>query len=169
MNQIICPNCGAAIPIDESAFEGIVRQVRDEQFAAELAQRQQLMEHEKEQALQIARQGFQNQLQGSLAERDAKIAQLEAALSAARDQQELASRQAATEAASQARQQAATERDQLVRKAATEREEAQRAYAELQRRADALEAQLARQDDAARARARAGQKDERGAHPLQGR
>lgn len=40
MSKIICPNCKHEFIIDEASYAEIVRQVRDEQFAAELAQRE---------------------------------------------------------------------------------------------------------------------------------
>ena len=39
MNEIRCPKCGTVFTVDESGYADIVRQVRDEQFAAELAER----------------------------------------------------------------------------------------------------------------------------------
>ena len=39
MNQITCPKCGTVINLDESDYEGIVRQVRDDQFAHEVEER----------------------------------------------------------------------------------------------------------------------------------
>ena len=138
MNQITCPNCGTSIPIDESSFASIIKQVRDEQFAAEIAERQKLMERDKEQALKIAEEASLNRLQSSVAEREAKITELEARLAAASEQQRLVREQAAAEARAETQQ-----------LAAQEREAAQRNAAELQRQIDALTARLREQQNAA--------------------
>ena len=55
MNQITCPKCGTVINLDESDYEGIVRQVRDDQFAHEVEERAASMRREHEQALELAR------------------------------------------------------------------------------------------------------------------
>ena len=36
MNQIKCPNCGEVFTVDESGYNEIVRQVRDETFEKEI-------------------------------------------------------------------------------------------------------------------------------------
>ncbi len=51
MNQITCPKCGTVINLDESDYEGIVRQVRDDQFAHEVEERAASLRREHEQAL----------------------------------------------------------------------------------------------------------------------
>ena len=48
MNKIVCPNCSEAFKIDEAGFADIVKQVRDQQFNAELDNRLALAEKEKE-------------------------------------------------------------------------------------------------------------------------
>ena len=55
MNQITCPKCGTVINLDESDYEGIVRQVRDDQFAHEVEERVASLRREHEQALELAR------------------------------------------------------------------------------------------------------------------
>ena len=55
MNQITCPKCGTVINLDESDYEGIVRQVRDDQFAHEVEERAASLRREHEQALELAR------------------------------------------------------------------------------------------------------------------
>lgn len=139
MSEIICPHCGRAFTVDESGYADIVRQVRDEQFARDLHEREELMAREKEQELALARETAQRELQAGMAERDTQIAELKAQLAAADEQRDLAREQAAAEA-----------REQVRAEAADERERAQKDAAALQRQVDALTAELERQKDAAK-------------------
>lgn len=128
MGEIRCPKCGTVFTVDESGYADIVRQVRDEQFKRDLAEREELLAREKEQELALAREEARGALGAATSERDAKIAELETKLAAAAEQQGLAREQAASEA----------------------REQAQRDLSELQRKVDALQAQLREQKDAAK-------------------
>ena len=139
MSEIICPHCGRAFTVDESGYADIVRQVRDEQFARDLHEREELMAREKEQELALARETAQRELQAGMVERDMQIAELKAQLAAADEQRDLAREQAAAEA-----------REQVRAEAADERERAQKDAAALQRQVDALTAELERQKDAAK-------------------
>ena len=42
MAEIVCPNCGTVVPVDDFTYANIVRQVRDSEFERELASRQDL-------------------------------------------------------------------------------------------------------------------------------
>ncbi|MBM6683354.1 DUF2130 domain-containing protein [Collinsella intestinalis] len=139
MNEIRCPKCGTVFTVDESGYADIVRQVRDEQFARDLHEREELMAREKEQELALVRETAQRELQAGMAERDTQIAELKAQLAAADEQRDLAREQAAAEA-----------REQVRAEAADERERAQKDAAALQRQVDALTAELERQKDAAK-------------------
>ena len=149
MNEIKCPNCGTVIQVDESDYESIVRQVRDEQFAAELRERERLMEREREHALQLAGAEAARKLEHALAERDAQIQQLKA--NAASELKQSESERDARIAELTARLEAAGEERELASKqaAAEAREQAQKSTAELQREVDQLRAQLKQQADAA--------------------
>ena len=113
MSEIICPHCGRAFTVDESGYADIVRQVRDEQFARDLHEREELMAREKEQELALARETAQRELQAGMAERDTQIAELKAQLAAADEQRDLAREQAAAEAREQVRAEAADERERV--------------------------------------------------------
>lgn len=78
MNEIKCPKCGTVITVDENDYESIVKQVRDQEFAQELAERQRLLESERERALEAARAQAAAELQRATSERDARIQKLEA-------------------------------------------------------------------------------------------
>ena len=138
MNEIRCPKCGTVFTVDESGYADIVRQVRDEQFAAELAERAEAFEREKNQAVALAEASVRAEgdralaaarAEGEreLAERTAKIGELTAKLDAAERERALAQESAAAAA----------------------REEASRSVADLQREVDRLTAELGRREDAA--------------------
>lgn len=159
MNEIKCPNCGTVIQVDESDYESIVRQVRDEQFAAELREREQLMEREREHALQLAGAEAARKLESALAERDVQIQQLKA--DAATELKQSESERDARIAELTARLEAAGEERELASKqaAAEAREAAQKSSADLQREVDQLRAQLKQQEDAAALKAADAERD----------
>ncbi len=159
VNEIKCPNCGTVIQVDESDYESIVRQVRDEQFAAELREREQLMEREREHALQLAGAEAARKLESALAERDAQIQQLKA--DAATELKQSESERDARIAELTARLEAAGEERELASKqaAAEAREAAQKSSADLQREVDQLRAQLKQQEDAAALKAADAKRD----------
>ncbi|WP_346674687.1 DUF2130 domain-containing protein [Enorma phocaeensis] len=127
MNEIKCPQCGTVFQVDERGYADIVRQVRDEEFARQLAERQEIMERERTSAVELAQQQVRDELQKTVSSRETRIAELEAKLAAAATEQELAQEKAAAEA----------------------KQEAQERLAELQRACDELEAKLAAQAAAA--------------------
>ena len=62
MNEIKCPHCGQVFQVDERGYADIVRQVRDEEFKRQLAEREELMAHEREQAVELAKQQARREL-----------------------------------------------------------------------------------------------------------
>ena len=98
MNELKCPHCGQIFQVDESGYADLVRQVRDEQFTAELHERAEAMERERAQAVELARRDAEGVRQQAVAERDAKIAELQAKLDASAGERELAAQKAAAEA-----------------------------------------------------------------------
>ena len=73
MNQITCPKCGTVINLDESDYEGIVRQVRDDQFAHEVEERAASLRREHEQALELARSQAKAELDRVMAAQKAEL------------------------------------------------------------------------------------------------
>ena len=73
MQTIQCPKCGEVFSVDESGYAAIVKQVRDREFSAEIAQREDAMRREKENAVALAKAE-------TAAQRDQKISALEGAL-----------------------------------------------------------------------------------------
>ena len=73
MNQITCPKCGTVINLDESDYEGIIRQVRDEQFSREVEERAASLRREHEQALELARAQAKAELDRTMAAQKAEL------------------------------------------------------------------------------------------------
>ena len=73
MNQITCPKCGTIINLDESDYEGIIRQVRDEQFSREVEERAASLRREHEQALELARAQAKAELDRTMAAQKAEL------------------------------------------------------------------------------------------------
>lgn len=107
MNQITCPKCGTAINLDESDYEGIVRQVRDEQFTHEVEERSAALAREHAQALELARSEAKAELERVMAAQKAELQEVLARNSAelqeakARGAAELQEARAASSAALQ--------------------------------------------------------------------
>ena len=79
MNDIICPHCKKAIKVDEAGFANILKQVRDHEFEKELLERVEMLEKDKQNAVQLATVNTKNELQAEAAKKDAEIAELKAA------------------------------------------------------------------------------------------
>ena len=94
MAEIKCPNCGTVISLAQSDLDSVVKQVRDEEFARELDARVELMQADKNQAVQLEREKAKAKLQTEVSAKDVEITQLKAELDALRQssatQQELA-------------------------------------------------------------------------------
>ena len=131
MNQITCPKCGTVINLDESDYEGIVRQVRDDQFAHEVEERAASLRREHEQALELARSQAKAELDRVMA---AQKAQLQEAL--ARSSAEL----------QEVKARSASELQEVKARSASELQEARAASAAaLQQAQSASAAQLAKE------------------------
>jgi hypothetical protein len=68
--EIKCPNCGTVIQIDESTYNSIAKQIRDDEFANEL-------KRQKEDAIKLAKAQTESELKDKLAEKDGKILDLQ--------------------------------------------------------------------------------------------
>lgn len=137
MNEIKCPHCGQVFKVDESGFADIVKQVRDAEFAKELEKREQLLEADKRQAVELAAVTTKTAMQEHMAQRDAKIAELEAKLGAVSNERELAVANAVVELERQ--------RDQLSAKLKEAEDAAKLAAAQTE---NALQGNLAAKDAA---------------------
>ncbi len=78
-HEIKCPHCGKSFQIDEAGYANILKQVRDEEFSKDLHERLELLEKEKQSAIELAASEVRTKAQKVLADRDAEIAKLKAA------------------------------------------------------------------------------------------
>lgn len=146
MNQITCPKCGTVISLDESDYEGIVRQVRDDQFAHELEERAASLRREHEQALELARSQAKAKLDRVMATQKAELQEALARSSAelqevkARSASELQEARAASAAALQQAQSAGAA--QLAKEQSERAAELMRVRAEADARIAELSAKL---------------------------
>ena len=97
MNEIKCPHCGGMFTIDEAGFAAILKQVRDAEFDKEVRRHADLLETEKRQAVELAVAQALGDAQGAAAQKEARIAELEARLEAAARERESESRLAQAE------------------------------------------------------------------------
>lgn len=146
MNQITCPKCGTVINLDESDYEGIVRQVRDDQFAHEVEERAASLRREHEQALELARSQAKAELDRVMAAQKAELQEVLARSSAelqevkARSASELQEARAASAAALQQAQSAGAA--QLAKEQSERTAELMRVRAEADARIAELSAKL---------------------------
>lgn len=146
MNQITCPKCGTVISLDESDYEGIVRQVRDDQFAHEVEERAASLRREHEQALELARSQAKAELDRVMAAQKAELQEALARSSAelqevkARGASELQEARAASAAALQQAQSAGAA--QLAKEQSERTAELMRVRAEADARIAELSAKL---------------------------
>ena len=71
MNEIKCPKCGEVFTIDEASYASIVKQVRDEEFNAELKSREEAFRNEKENAVRLVNAQNEKDLQEKISEKTA--------------------------------------------------------------------------------------------------
>lgn len=146
MNQITCPKCGTVINLDESDYEGIVRQVRDDRFAHEVEERAASLRREHEQALELARSQAKAELDRVMAAQKAELQEALARSSAelqevkARSASELQEARAASAAALQQVQSAGAA--QLAKEQSERTAELMRVRAEADARIAELSAKL---------------------------
>lgn len=146
MNQITCPKCGTVINLDESDYEGIVRQVRDDQFVHEVEGRAASLRREHEQALELARSQAKAELDRVMATQKAELQEALARSSAelqevkARSASELQEARAASAAALQQAQSAGAA--QLAKEQSERTAELMRVRAEADARIAELSAKL---------------------------
>lgn len=146
MNQITCPKCGTVINLDESDYEGIVRQVRDDQFVHEVEERAASLRREHEQALELARSQAKAELDRVMATQKAELQEALARSSAelqevkARSASELQEARAASAAALQQAQSAGAA--QLAKEQSERTAELVRVRAEADARIAELSAKL---------------------------
>ena len=100
--SIVCPHCHKEFPLEATDYADIVKQVRDHEFAHDLAQREELMAQAKDQAVRAAASEAREQLQKDLAQRDARVQVLEQQLAEAQRNTQLEVQNAQAKAAAEA-------------------------------------------------------------------
>ena len=90
MNEIKCPKCGEVFTIDEASYASIVKQVRDNEFNAEIRSRELDFGRDKENALRLAKAESDKVLQEQLSKKDSLIQELRSRLEQKDSERELA-------------------------------------------------------------------------------
>lgn len=135
MNQITCPKCGTVINLDESDYEGIVRQVRDDQFVHEVEERAASLRREHEQALELARSQAKAEFDRVMAAQKAELQEALARSSA--ELQEVKARSASELQEARAANAAALQQAQSAGAAQLAKEQSERAAELMRVRAEA--------------------------------
>ena len=152
MSEIKCPQCGTVFQVDESGYAQIVSQVRDAEFAKELARREQALAQAGKREVELAVSREKEQAGAVAAQKDAQIAQLTASL------KELSAQAESAERVAQA------ERDRALADATAEKDAR---IAELSQRLSQQEQAFALQKELAVSQARTAAEKERDALAMQ--
>ena len=97
MAEITCPNCHKTFTISEEEYKSIRAQLRDQEFAAALHEREQAFEQSKLDAVKIAEAAVTKDLQQVSTEKTAEISSLKAQLATKTTENELAVKNAVAE------------------------------------------------------------------------
>ncbi len=76
--EILCPNCGTPIQINEETYASLAKQVRDNEFKEELTKRTASIEAEKEAAIKLAISNTKLSMKDEISSKDAEIQKLQA-------------------------------------------------------------------------------------------
>ncbi len=93
-NDIICPQCGKSFTIDEAGYADILKQVRDEEFAAALQERIDTFEKSKLTEIALAEARVTESLRAEAVQKEAEIAALKADITSRDMAQKLAIKEA---------------------------------------------------------------------------
>ena len=97
MNEIKCPKCGTVFQINETDYESIVRQIRNQEFASELASREKEFEKEKASALELNEAQLEKKFHEMLSQKEMEISELKNILKGQETEKELAVKNAVSE------------------------------------------------------------------------
>ena len=86
MKDIKCPSCGKTFRIDQSSFEEILLQIKDEEFNKQIKERLKLAEEDKQKGIEIAKQELKIKLLEDRQNKETKIQVLESKLNIAEQQ-----------------------------------------------------------------------------------
>ena len=94
MQEIKCPNCGKIFQVDEAGYAAIVKQVRDSEFARELAEREDIYKNEKDSAVRLAVSDKEREFAEAKSKLEKEIARLKSEIELSKAGTELAVRDA---------------------------------------------------------------------------
>ncbi len=90
MQQIKCPHCGEVFQVDESGYQNIAKQIRDQEFEKELKKRQQELNERQEQEAELRLLQLQKAHEDTIAKQKTEIAKLTEQLKNSDDKKQLA-------------------------------------------------------------------------------
>ena len=76
MNEIKCPKCGTVFQIDETEYQSILKQVRDQEFEKEIHLHEKQYQLDKENALKIKESSLKESFQKDLSQKELEIVEL---------------------------------------------------------------------------------------------
>ena len=97
MAEITCPKCHTTFNISEEEYKSIKTQLRDQEFIAELHEREQAFEQRTQDAVKLAEAAIVARAQRKIAEKETEIAGLKAQITAKETTQKLAVKDAVAE------------------------------------------------------------------------
>jgi hypothetical protein len=90
MNEIKCPHCHKAFKVDEAGYADILKQVRDDEFEAQIHARLELAEQQKQSEIELAKAQVIREMEKSASDKEAEINALKAKLDAGETDKKLA-------------------------------------------------------------------------------
>ena len=76
MNELKCPNCGALFEVNETHYESIAKQIKNNEFLKEVELKEKEFQKEKENAIKWAEANIKKKLLEEINKKDLEIAQL---------------------------------------------------------------------------------------------
>ena len=76
MNEIKCPSCGKVFQIDETSYESILKQIRDEEFNKQINDMEEQYKTEKINEIKLAEAHIKEELQKLLSDKDIELSNL---------------------------------------------------------------------------------------------
>ena len=80
MQEVTCPHCSTVFSLDGNAFESIVGQIRDEEFARQVAAHTDLVDKQKQQTIELERTKFEQKMSEAFGTHKAEVEELKAQL-----------------------------------------------------------------------------------------
>ena len=90
MNELKCPNCGALFEVNETHYESIAKQIKNNEFLKEVELKEKEFQKEKENAIKWAEANIEKKLLEEINKKDLEIAQLKNQVQLTQRQTELA-------------------------------------------------------------------------------